>query len=254
MTKSWVICRERSTDDARVRLFCFHHAGGSAATYRAWSGALKNQIEICAIQTPGREELFALPRYRSIAALTPELIAQLRPWLAHPFAFFGHSLGALVAFAAAHALRDARLPLPSRLFLSGCRPPHLPRLLRNLWSAPDAELIGKLRELGSESLAALENLELRELMLPVLRDDLHMADSYDYEGGNPLPCPLSVFAGADDAFADPEALLEWKRYTLAAFRLQVFPGGHFFIQKYQKAVLEAVRQDLEHSPCDLNHF
>lgn len=245
LTSSWIISLKRSSPPASMRLFCFHHAGGSAAAYRAWPAALGDQIEVCAVQTPGRENLFALPRHQSLKTLVPELVLRLRPWLDGHFAFFGHSLGALTAFATSIALRDARLPTPGRLFLSGCRPPHLPRERPNLSAAPEPELIEALTELGSRSLPALESLELRELMLPILRDDLRMAESYRQEAGPALRCPISVFAGADDASATPDALSEWRQYTLGDFGLRTFSGGHFFVEYSRAAVLEAVRRDLE---------
>jgi surfactin synthase thioesterase subunit len=245
LASSWIICLKRSSHQASLRLFCFHHAGGSAAAYKAWSDALGDRIEVCAVQTPGRQNLFALPRHQSLKTLVPELVPRLRPLLDRHFAFFGHSLGALTAFATSIALRDAQLPTPSRLFLSGCRPPHLPNARPNLSGAPEPELIEALMELGSQSLPALQNLELRQLMLPILRDDLRMAENYRHQAGAALRCPVSAFAGADDASATPDALNEWRQYTVGNFGLRTFSGGHFFVEDAQAAVLEAVRRDLE---------
>jgi medium-chain acyl-[acyl-carrier-protein] hydrolase len=260
LVDNWIICRRPSPSRTADRLFCFHHAGGSAVAFVNWSAELGNGVEVCAIQTPGRENLFAAPRHRSIQTLVRALLPQLSSWLDRPFAFFGHSLGALVAFATANILRDAGGPSPTHLFLSGCRPPHLPRAHPNLSEAPEEELIDALRELGSRTFPALENLELRNLLLPILRDDLRMAETCQSICSEPLLCPISVFGGADDGSADKSALQEWERYTLQDFNVQIFPGGHFFVEESQDAILGVIRRRLQRTkapfasrtiePCD----
>ncbi len=245
-TDNWIIRRQPLDHSVGIRLFCFHHAGGSAASFRTWPSPLGNRIEVCAVQTPGRENLFVVARHRRIETLLQDLMPRLRPWLDRPFAFFGHSLGGLVAFAAASNLDRVGGPLPRLLQVSGCRPPHLPPIRPDLSEAPEEELISALRDLGSNSFAALENLELRNLMMPVLRDDLAIAESCRHsQPDRLLPCPISVFAGAEDVSAEPNALHEWEKYTRDQFRLRIMPGGHFFIEQSRDAVLEAIRNDLQ---------
>jgi medium-chain acyl-[acyl-carrier-protein] hydrolase len=245
--ESFILRRGVPARAPSVRLFCFHHAGGSAAAFNAWAQALGEHIDVCAVQTPGRENLFLLPRHRRVASLAREIAPKLSGWLDRPFAFFGHSLGALVAFAVAELLFQGGGPAPKRLLVSGCRPPHLPRARTDLSNATEEDLIAALRELGSNSLAALEHRELRELMLPVLRDDLAMAETYRIDAPRPLPCAISAFGGLEDVSTDASALRQWSEYTEGAFSLRLFPGRHFFTEQSRQALLEAIRADLSAS-------
>ena len=201
---AWVI-RRGPRPSARLRLFCFHHAGGSASAFASWPSLLGETIELCAVQTPGRENLFLQPRHQSIDSLLPELLRQLKPWLDRPFAFFGHSLGGLVAFAAAHRLIAEGGPACEHLMLSSCLAPHAPRTVSGLAAAPEPELLDSLRKLGSASLSALENAELRGLLLPVLRDDLAMAESFIGGHWSQFRRPIAAFGGADDKSVPPNS-------------------------------------------------
>jgi len=239
----WIICREPRRGP-RTRLFCFHHAGGSASAFASWPKLLDETIELCAVQTPGRENLFSQPRYRSIDALLPELLPRLKPWLDRPFAFFGHSLGGLVAFAAAHRLKEEGGPACELLIVSACLPPHLPRTTSALVDAPEPQLLASMRELGSASASAFENPELRALLLPVLRDDLAMAGSLRSGCWPPLERPIAAFGGATDNSVQPERLEAWRSYSGSGFSLRIFPGGHFYIEESRDALVGAIRTAL----------
>jgi medium-chain acyl-[acyl-carrier-protein] hydrolase len=227
-----------------MRLFCFHHAGGSASTFASWPSLLGETIELCAVQMPGRENLFSQPRHRSIDTLLPEFLRHLKPWLDQPFAFFGHSLGGLIAFSAAHRLIAEGGPACEQLMLSSCLAPHAPRTGSGLADAPEPELLDSLRTLGSASTSALENAELRELLLPTLRDDLAMAESFAGGHWSQLRRPIVAFGGADDKSVPPEKLTLWRDYSSDRFTLRTFPGGHFYIEDSRAALVGAIRESL----------
>ncbi|HMK91064.1 MAG TPA: alpha/beta fold hydrolase [Methylocystis sp.] len=248
LTDDWIIRRAPRRSGAAVRLFCFHHAGGGASAYQAWPSLLGDQIELCALQTPGRENLFGLSRHRDVSSLLSELTPRLRPWLSQPFAFFGHSLGALVAFATTHQLLREGGPLPRLLILSACRPPHAPREEAFLSDVPEERLLEAIRELGSDSASALANAELREILLPILRDDLAMAETFPRRPWPPLPRPILVFGGSDDRSAPLAQLSEWKSYTRAEFDVQIFPGGHFYTEENKEALTRRIRERLTPAP------
>jgi len=243
----WVIRREPRRG-ARMRLFCFHHAGGGASAFASWPSLLGEATELCAVQTPGRENLFLQPRLRSIDALLPELLWRLKPWLDRPFAFFGHSLGGLVAFSAAHRLIEAGGPACELLMLSACLPPHAPRTASVLADAPEPELLDSLRKLGSASAPALENAELRALFLPVLRDDLAMAESFFGGQWSRLQLPIMAFGGDNDTSVPRQKLELWRDYSDDGFALTTFPGGHFYIEDSRAALVGAIRERLAAQP------
>lgn len=239
----WVICRE-PRPGARMRLFCFHHAGGSASTFAAWPNLLGNSIEMCAVQTPGRENLFTQPRHRNVNTLLTELLPRLKPWLDRPFAFFGHSLGGLVAFAAAHRIIEEARPPCELLMLSACLPPNAPRAGPGRAEAPEPELLDSMRKLGSASSSALENAELRALLLPVLRDDLAMAESFTCRHWSRLHLAIAAFGGVDDESVPPEKLELWRDYSGDGFTLRTFPGGHFYVEESRAALVRTIRERL----------
>jgi medium-chain acyl-[acyl-carrier-protein] hydrolase len=238
--ESWIVCSEPRSSEERIRLFCFHHAGGNAATFRDWPSGLPEWIEVCAVQLPGRGSLFNHPRHKRLEPLVSDLLPRLRPWLDKPFAFFGHSLGALVALAVTHGLVGEGGPVPRHLFLSAFRPLHLPRKRANLADAPEEELLQAIWDLQPESTEVLQNSELCSLLLPILRDDFAISETCLWTDRAPLSCPISVFGGADDFWAEPEVLGEWSKYTRAAFETKVFSGGHFFINQSAHDVLNVI--------------
>jgi surfactin synthase thioesterase subunit len=233
--------------NARIRLFCFHHAGGAASAFRAWPKGLPAGWEVCPVQLPGRENLFTQARFTALAPLLDALCPALRAWIDRPFALFGHSLGALVAFEAARRLRQSGR-VPTRLFLAAHRAPHLPAAREPLARAPDAVLLGTLCRLGGMPEAVLQNEELLQLLLPVFRDDLAIAEDYRWQGGPPLDCPISVLGGQEDPFVDPAALQGWGQHTRGGCRTHRFPGGHFFVRERLADVLGAIVHDLAGSP------
>lgn len=235
--------------DARrsFRLYCFSYAGGSASSYLPWQAALDPAIEVCAVQLPGRGPRLAESPMRSLALLI-DTLAQIIPHQDDlPFAFFGHSLGGLVAFELARHCQRHHLAMPEHLFVSAsnapqCRPPG-----RRLHELDDAGLIAALKDYNGTPPAALEDRELMELLLPSIRADFALVDEYQYHPGPPLDIPVTVLAGKHDKHVLSERLCQWQAETTEACSLHWFEGDHFFIHANQRAVLDCVQAELASS-------
>jgi medium-chain acyl-[acyl-carrier-protein] hydrolase len=229
----------------RGRLFCFAYAGGSALVFRAWAKAFSS-IEITAVQLPGREN-----RHREKALVRmDDVVAQVILALAGesdvPFAFFGYSLGSLIAFETARALRRANLPLPRRLLIAASpAPQHDHFRTPPLHRLNDADLIAEMRRFKGTPDVVLANRELLSLLLPVVRADFEVLETYRAAAEPPLPIPFSAYGGIDDAEVAPDALADWSSQTSAGFSMRFFPGDHFFLKTAQEQLLAAVAKELE---------
>ncbi len=228
---------------ARLRLFCFSYAGGGALAFHAWPKALPAEVEVCSIQLPGRENRLQEPPLTCLSELLPLLEQALRPALDRSFAFFGHSLGTLISFELARRLRPRYQP--SHLFVAGHRAPQLPDPHPPIHQLPDADFVEILqhRYQGIPK-AVLQHAELMELLLPVLRADLTMVETYTYTAGEPLDCPISAFGGLKDRDATRSQLAAWGEQTGRSFSLEMFPGDHFFLNDTPGPLLRAISRNL----------
>ncbi len=214
---------------ARLRLFCLPHAGGGAREFFSWSAALPPYVELCPVLLPGRETRFSEPRFTELSLLADAVVAAWEPYLDIPFAIFGHSMGALVAFECARRLRKSGHPAPQWLFLSGRRAPDRQPDPHPLHALPDAEFVDQLhRTYRGIPQEFLENPEIMAVFLPTLRADIAVVESFRFEEQEPLDCPITVFAGQEDASVSWQQLFAWKRQTRRAFAAHIFPGGHFY--------------------------
>jgi medium-chain acyl-[acyl-carrier-protein] hydrolase len=227
-------------------VFCFPHAGGTAAAYRSWWRRLPGDLEVCPIELPGRRARWAEPPRRSCDALAKEIAQAIRASLDRPFVFFGHSLGALVAFEVARELRRSGGPLPGHLFVSARRAPQLAAEGELLHALPDDRLVSEVskrfRELPAH-LAVRPDL-LRELVAP-LRADLEIHETYRYAKEPPLRCAISALGGTLDPLAPLEQLWAWREQAAGPFVLRMFSGGHFYLQEQEQAVLKTLAEELE---------
>ncbi len=243
--RSWITSRG-ANPRAQFRLFCFPYGGAGASIFRAWPRALAEEVEVCAVRLPGRESRRNEAPYTSIRALVDELADVLRPMMDVPFALFGHSLGAFVAFELARQLRRNNGPAPACLLLSGQRAPHLPDPQPLLYRLPDTAFVDGIRQrYDAIPQAVVDTPGLLQALLPVLRADFTMNDTYCYTDDEPLDCPITCFGGFDDHEARPEELEAWSEQTRSSFTLELFPGGHFFLHRDEAAVLQAVSRQLE---------
>ncbi len=236
----WLI-RGSSGTKAQRRLFCFPYAGGGASIYRTWGKQLPAEIEVCAVQLPGRENRITEPFFTSLPLLVETLAQMLQPYLDLPFCFFGHSLGALVSFELTRYLRKSARPQPLRLFLSAHRAPQVARETSDIHMLPDPQFIEALHKLGGTPRAVLEHEELMQMLLPMLRADFTLYETYVYKAEQSLTCPLVAFGGLADAEVSQEALTAWREQTTNRFELKMFPGGHFFLQEQQDLLLQTLK-------------
>lgn len=174
-----------------------------------------------------------------------ETLAQaIKPYIGKPFAFFGHSMGALISFELARLLRNRGGPEPSHLFISGRSAPQLMEESRLTYNLPEPEFVEELRRLNGTPRDVLEHPEMMELMIPILRADFSVCQTYRYEREMPLSYPITVFGGLEDLDTRREHLEQWDEQTTSTFTLQMFPGDHFFINEALPQILETIRRQL----------
>lgn len=239
----WIVY-PRPNPQARLRLFCFPYAGGGASIYRLWPNDLPAAVEVCAIQPPGRETRMREKPFTHVAPLAQALAPILRPYLDRPFAFFGYSLGSLVGFELARELRRQGDAQPLHLFVGGRRAPQTPDPEPPIHDLPEAEFLVELRRLSGTPEAVLQNAELMQLLQPLLRADFAVNETYVFTEDPPLDCPISAYGGLEDAEASREDLAAWREQTRGSFKLQMFPGGHFFLNSDRAMLLRAISEDL----------
>jgi surfactin synthase thioesterase subunit len=239
---SWII---RTKAQPQLRLFCLPYAGGGASIYRLWSRFLPEEVEVCPLALPGREQRIQEPAFTTMGALVVKLADVLRPHLDIPFAIFGHSMGGLISFELVRQLRRQGLPLPERLFVSAQRAPHLPLHRESFYQLPDAEFRASLYSMGGTPQAVLQNEELMQLMLPMLRADFTLYDTYVYTPEAPLSCPISAFYGEQDPLVTVREVGAWRDQAGGAFSLRSVPGDHFFLHTALNVLLQAIEFDLQ---------
>jgi medium-chain acyl-[acyl-carrier-protein] hydrolase len=229
---------------ARLRLFCFVYAGGTAAVFRSWPQYLPSEIEVCAIQYQGRGSRLAEPLSEDIVEVMNGCYEDLLPFLRKPFAFFGHSMGALVSYEFARRLQRERQPEPLQLFVSGCTAPHWKGLDEPTYNLPEPEFIAELRSLQGTPSEVLDNAELMQLMMPIIRADFKASQTYEYVPGPPLECPIRAFGGLKDEMVTREKIEPWNEHTRGTFRAQMLPGDHFFLNTSQSLLTRLIAQEL----------
>lgn len=228
-----------------LRLFCLPYAGGDVDIFRAWSKALPPGVEVCPVQLPGRGRRFREAPFTRLTQLVQAFARELRPYMDAPFAFFGHSMGAVTGFELARALRSERLAGPAHLFVSGWRAPHIPSRERPSYDLPETEFLEKLRRLGGTPAELLENAKFVKLLLPLLRADFELIQTYAYAPEPPLACPITALGGLQDNVAGREQLEAWREHTTCSFSLRMLPGGHFFPHTAQPLLLEILARELD---------
>lgn len=236
-TSPWIT---QANPQARFRLFCFPYAGGGASIYHAWSRSLPAAIDVCAVQLPGRENRLREPLFTSLEPLIDALVRELTPFFDRPFAFFGHSLGALISFELARRLRSTEQPGPSQLFVSAHRAPQLPLSREILHNLSSAEFLRSIFRMGGTPSAVILNKELVNLMLPILRADFTVYETYTYTNEEPLACPITAFGGEQDTLVTVRELQEWHKQTYSTFKLCMLPGNHFFLQSNMQQLLQII--------------
>lgn len=229
------------------RLYCFSYAGGSAASYRSWHTGLDAQFEIVGVELPGRARRFHEAPLTSIEAVVAGAAHAIAAQGVPSFAFFGHSLGALVAFEVARYLQRHGLAQPRHLIVSGARAPRRRPASRDLYLLDDSALMAQLEAYNGTPPEVLANAELMALLLPAIRADFALGATYRYAPGPQLGMPMTVLTASDDQHAKENDAAGWALESSAACRLEQFEGGHFFIDTQRASVLACVSQVLRAS-------
>lgn len=211
--------------------------------YRDWPRWMPQFIEPIAVQLPGRADRFGELPYDSMTALVDKLVEVIKPLLDQPFACYGSSMGARVAWALTHALRDRAMPMPRKLYVASSAAPSLDLAVRG-WDEPDDGLVGYMRDLGGTPPQILGDPDLLRGLLPTLRADLTVLGTHAYGPAAPLEVAIRAFAGTDDIEASPERMSAWRDETTARFDIDLVVGGHFFTPDGQRHVIEVIGSDL----------
>lgn len=234
----------RPNPKALLQLFCFPYAGGNPSIFRIWPGGLPADIEVCAVQLPGHGGRLREPPFTNLEALVGILSQGLTSQFDRPFAFFGHSMGAIIAFELARALEKEVQSRLLHLFVSGRQAPQFPDVELPSYNLPEPQFIEKLRLLNGTPREVFDQPELMQIMIPVLRADFELVQTYRFSPSLPLGCPITAFGGLEDTDVTEESLRGWREHTTASFRSRMFEGDHFFLQTAQPALLRALSIEL----------
>ncbi|MGW0330808.1 thioesterase II family protein [Streptomyces sp. NPDC003011] len=246
----WIVAPPRRTVPA-LRLFCLPYAAGAASVYAGWCGTLGEQIEVCPVEYPGRQTRWRESPHTRLAPLVDALSSALTGELDVPYALFGHSMGSLVAFELARELRRRGAGEPHALFVSGGRAPRLRHEQPRIHDQPDEAVTDRLRRLGGLPDEVYDEPELLDLLMPAIRADFGVCETYTYRPEAPLTCPVVAFAGTEDREVPAERMAPWAEETTGPFVRYVLPGDHFFLRPAQTALLDTVRAAL--TPCPTPH-
>lgn len=227
---------------AKTRLFCFPFAGADASMFRGWAQTFPPSIEVLPVQLPGRGKRFREPPVRRLALLREQLYEGLAPLFDRPIGFFGHSMGALIAFELARYVQTIEKHELSCIVVSGCKPPQLrsdsakanAKLISQL---PEEEFIAELARINGTPRELLQDKAALGVFLPSIRADFELLETAEYENNAKVACPLFAICGTNDTQATPEAMLLWRSFTSHSFDFSVVPGDHFFPVRCQKPFL-----------------
>lgn len=236
--------RSTRTSLPKWRLLCFPYAGGSARVFRKWHDWFAPDAEVVAIELPGRGFHMRSPLIDNLDTLIEQLVPAIEPLLDLPFALFGHSMGALIAFELCRALRRAGGQEPVHLFLSAMCAPHVMRSRQPAHVLPQDEFLAMLRDLNGTPRDVLDDRGLLKLFLPILRADFRLAETYSCIPEKPLSQPVTVFGGLADPSSRPECLSEWQLYTTGDFSLRLFDGDHFFLHHYDHVMTAGILKSI----------
>lgn len=243
MNNSWIV-KPKPNASAQLKLICLPFAGGGSNSFRNWVQYLPKQIELVAIEIPGRGQRLAEPLRNRMAQLVPDIAKALQDELDRPFAIFGHSMGTLLGIELTHHLRELNHHEASHLFFSGRGAPQLPSKEKPIHQLPEDAFVTQIRNYNGTPKEVLDHEELMNLMVPILRADFEVCETFIYKERSILSCPISVYGGLQDNAAPREALQAWAKLTNGPFNLRMFPGDHFFILNNTHTLLSSMLKDL----------
>jgi len=240
------LSQSKTPGPVRARLLCFPHAGGGVAPFYRWSSWLPPDIQLSPVKLPGREDRLREPAVDELPRLVESIGEAIDPCLDGPFAVVGHSMGALLAFELARRWRRLDRRMPVCLFLAACPAPQLPPKLESIHRLPESEFLRMLQDRYQgipQEIAS--NKELMHLLLPTLRADFRLVETYEYHQEPPLDCPILALAGDDDRHVTPAEVSAWREQTTGGFSLRILTGGHFFVHQTPGSVVQILARHLD---------
>ena len=240
----WLFCRA-ARPNARLRLFCVPFAGCGASAFNSWPSAFPDTIELRAIQLPGRESRYGEPALVDAHEVARLLSDAIEPYLDRRYVFFGYSMGALIAFELIRELRRRGAPMPAQFFVGAWRSPQLGATCPPLAWLPRDAFLKQVRDYYEPPSQAWQNPDLLEIVLPVLRADMALCESYVYRRERPFGFPIQAFAGLRDRSVPISAVQAWREQTTGEFALEAFDGAHFFVNASLARVQQVMITRLE---------
>ncbi len=239
-SQSW-LWRPQPRPDARLLLLCFPHAGGGPTTFHRWAEVLPAEVELLAVRLPGRHTRIGERPHHDWDELLHRLSRVVCAVVDRPFALFGHSLGAMIAYELTRRLGAGAAP--HRLLLAGCRAPDVPPLLPAIHRLPDEEFTRNLCLVAGTQPEVLADRRMMRLVRPLMRADLTLAETWPPIAPTPVPVPATAFAGRDDSIAPPWSTRRWSRFV-GELTIHVLTGGHFFVHSGGTAFLALLAAEL----------
>ena len=241
MTSPWFSVLP-SRDPARCRLYCFPYAGAGHTVYQHWQQHIAPDIELALIKLPGRGARYGEPMPTILDALIAALVASLSESPALPFAFFGHSMGALLAFESSRLLARQQQQLPMAMFVSGCNAPHQPRHKPLLSDLPAAEFAASIQAMNGIPAEISQDPELLDFFLPIIHADFKLCEAYRYQPQTALDLPIIVMGGAQDPRVPITQLATWQLETTLPLAQWVYSGDHFYLFRHEAALVDRISQ------------
>lgn len=235
---NWLVI-PKPNPSASLRLMCFPYAGGGVSTYTSWVKYLPEFVELIFIQPPGRGARLLEPGYQSMDVLVKDLFVSIKRYFDDkPYVFFGHSMGARIAFELLRLLEASQINLPLHFVASGSPAPDHKMKESPMHLANDEEFIKRLRKLNGTPEEILQNDDLMALLLPALRADFTLAETYQCFAIEKIDCAVTVFRGLDDEWVDEKSAQRWSQFFIHGGNVEVFPGGHMFVEHVRAPVLD----------------
>ena len=230
----------------KVRLYCLPHAGGSASTYLNWGKFLGQDIELVSIELAGRGKRNNIPLYQDMEHAIDDIFSLIATNLSEiPYAILGHSMGTIIAYELAREIHSHNLPPPVHMFFSGRYPPYLKGFSKKINILPDDEFLYAFAKLGGLSNEVLQNKELIDYILPIMRSDCRIVEEYNHAKPRfVVNCDITVLSGNNDPTATVQELEQWSHCTRAKCHFYSFDDGHFFIHKYRNEVITLIKETL----------
>ncbi|GAA3122062.1 thioesterase II family protein [Streptomyces echinatus] len=243
-TDKWVMTLKAATAEPAGTLFCFPYAGGSPETFRSWSGAIADDIELVCVILPGRGRRLKEARYDRWQPLVDDVFEALSPYLGRRHAFYGHSFGGRLAYELAHLAVAEHPGMTRRLFVSGCRSPDAPQNRPYMHEMPESDFRAAVAKMGGTPAELFEEERLLRLLLPTVRSEIRLAELWDHRHASGVDVPITALYSPDDPIDGWESMRGWQNFTRRHCELIEAPGGHFFVDSHPEYVTGIVNTRL----------